>query len=151
VYLHSREQIIKPAAALLSIVTYIFAVRIKRLFMYTMNLCLFDLCYSNKIQIAANCRKNISPNYSKNSGNIFHYKKIQWKLRSQLHNDTYVNIRLTFILQSRLQILRNGCVRHNKENMESLNVLGRDLNKANQNLFSSRSSSDFDPEWNCNY
>jgi len=33
--------------------------------------------------------------------------------------------------------------------MESLNILGRYLNKAN--LFSSWSSSDLDPEWNCNY
>jgi len=76
VYLDVSEEIIKPTAALSSIRTHIFAVRIIRLFMYSLNLCLFDLSYSIKIQSASNCRKNISPHYNKKSENIFHYKNI---------------------------------------------------------------------------
>jgi hypothetical protein len=94
---------------------------------------------------ASNCL-NISPNYDKNV-EIFLITKnivavavtsIQWH---------YANIRLTFILQSRLQMFRNGCT--SKRTLEPLNILGTDLNKAI--LFSSRSSSDFVTELNCNY
>jgi len=51
VYLDVTGHVSEPAAILLSIRTYIFAVRIIRLFMYTLNLCLFDLCYSNTIEM----------------------------------------------------------------------------------------------------
>lgn len=61
----------------------------------------------------------------------------------------YANIRLTFILQSRLQMFRNGVCCASKRILEPLNILGTDLDKAIQ--FSSRSSSDFVTELNCNY